>query len=258
MRITRALRCGLAIGIVTLAATLAPGTRAARAPGDPHPLVAGARQLLLVTSGSWDEVDGTLRRFERSTPSASWRQLGGDLTIVVGANGMAWDAAWPDQKPVPGPIKREGDGRSPAGIFTLTSAFGYATADEAPSKLPYRQALPTTQCVDDAGSRFYNRILDRTEVTPDWSSAEQMRRDDDFYRLGVVVDYNAGPTVPGHGSCIFLHIWNRAGDGTAGCTAMPAGDMTTLMGWLDPAARPVLAQFPREVYEKLRATLPLP
>jgi D-alanyl-D-alanine dipeptidase len=224
----------------------------------PRRLAADARQLLLVTTPGWDEVDGTLRRYERDADAPTWRQVGADIPIVVGRSGLAWDAAWRDPKPVVGPTKKEGDGRSPAGIFTLTSAFGYDPAAAWTLILPYRQVTAVTQCVDDVRSRYYNRILDRSDVTPDWSSSEDMRRADEFYRLGVVIDYNAPTPVAGQGSCIFLHIWNRPGDGTAGCTAMNPDAMREVAQWLDPAAQPVLAQFPRDVLDKLRRTWRLP
>jgi len=44
----------------------------------------------------------------------------------LGRAGLAWGLGLHGNPPFPGPIKREGDGRSPAGAFELSSAFGYA------------------------------------------------------------------------------------------------------------------------------------
>ena len=151
-------------------------------------------------------------------------------------------------------------GKSPAGIFRLSSAFGYvATNDAGAIKLPYTHLTGTIECVDDVKSEHYNTILDRRNITaPDWNSSEQMRLQKDYYRWGVVVDHNAAPIAKGGGSCIFLHIWNHAGAGTAGCTAMEGEKMEELMRWLDPVAKPLLVQLTEAEYKRLCAKWQLP
>ncbi len=157
------------------------------------------------------------------------------------------------------PEKREGDGRAPAGIFSLSGAFGYAPDRECSwIKLPYREATPTLKCIDDLKSRHYNRLVNAGEEPKDWSSCEEMRRADDQYRLGIVVDHNADPAIPGRGSCIFIHIWQGPAKGTAGCTAMAPEGVETLLRWLDPATFPVLIQLPDTVYRQLKGPWELP
>lgn len=78
------------------------------------------------------------------------------------------------------------------------------------------------------------------------------------YRWGVVVEHNAAPPVAGKGSCIFLHIWQAADKGTAGCTAMEQTNLEELMRWLDAKKRPVLAQLPEGEHKRLRAAWRLP
>jgi len=84
-----------------------------------------------------------------------------------------------------------------------------------------------------------------------------MRRDDDQYRWGVVVDHNAERET-GCGSCVFLHIWEAPGKGTAGCTAMNSSSMEAVLRWLDAKERPVLVQLPRAEFERLRTAWGLP
>jgi L,D-peptidoglycan transpeptidase YkuD (ErfK/YbiS/YcfS/YnhG family) len=178
----------------------------------------------------------------------------------VGRTGLAWgDGLHPDPG-IEGPRKREGDGKAPAGVYRLSSAFGYAPAAEAGwIRMPYVQSDASIECVDDSRSRHYNRLVDRdTVAAPYWTSHEEMRRADELYRLGVWVDHNTDPAVPGGGSCIFLHIWRSPGVPTVGCTAMDAGDLAALLRWLDPRARPVLVQAPRAEYGRLRSALSLP
>lgn len=237
--------------------------RPARAAAAVPDVVASARQLVLVVTPDWDDVRGVLRRFARDGAAAPWREVGGPVDIVVGRKGLAWD---PGVDPaVPGPRKSEGDGRSPSGAFALGTAFGYAPASGASwLHLPYRRVTAATECVDDASSRMYNQIVDRTSVSPDWASSEKMREAGEAYRWGVVVEYNTRPAVPDRGSCIFLHISEALGApgrpivGTAGCTAMSADALQTTMTWLDPAARPAMVQLPRAALERLHHDWRLP
>ena len=217
-------------------------------------------QAVVVVTNGWDATDAVLQRYERASARAPWRAVGGPVRAAVGRTGLAWGRGLHGEPRGAGPVKREGDGKAPAGVFGLGPAFGYAPADSARwIRLPYVATDPSVECVDDARSRRYNRLVDRdTVAAPDWTSHEEMRRADELYRLGVWVDHNVAPTAPGGGSCIFLHIWRSPGVPTVGCTAMDAGDLAALLRWLDPRARPVLVQAPRAEYGRLGAVFPLP
>ena len=164
-----------------------------------------SRQLVLVVTPDWNAVDGRLWRYERGSAKEGWQQRGGGLPVVVGKKGLAWGRGLHEKQKSDGPIKKEGDGKSPAGIFRLSSAFGYAATNDAGAiKLPYTHLTGTIECVDDVKSEHYNTILDRRNINaPDWNSSEQMRLQKDYYRWGVVVDHNAAPIAKGGGSCIF-------------------------------------------------------
>jgi D-alanyl-D-alanine dipeptidase len=219
-----------------------------------------SRQLLVVTSPDWNAVEGNLQRYERAGPHKPWKTVGDPITIVVGKNGLGWGAGVvPVEGMSPGdPIKKEGDGKAPAGIFRLSTAFGYAPQEESGWTMPYVPLTPTVECVDDTSSKYYNRVLDRGTVAPDWNSSEHMRRDDELYRWGIVVDHNADPIKPGGGSCIFMHIWRGRGQGTVGCTAMPQEELEAVLGWLDPRKEPLFVQLPMGRYYKLRKRWKLP
>jgi L,D-peptidoglycan transpeptidase YkuD (ErfK/YbiS/YcfS/YnhG family) len=221
--------------------------------------MAESRQLILVTTGGWDAVDGEMRLYERDSVDDQWKAVGEKIPIVVGRNGMAWGSGLHGDAVGEGPVKRECDGRSPAGVFSLSSAFGYAPPEQARDVgLPYVQAVATLECVDDPQSAHYNRIIDRDGVeNPDWKSSERMLRDDDQYRWGMVVDHNA-QGASASGSCVFLHIWEAPGKGTAGCTAMNSSSMEDLLRRLDAKKRPVLAQLPRAEFERRREAWGLP
>jgi D-alanyl-D-alanine dipeptidase len=216
-----------------------------------------SQQMVVVTASNWQATVGWLRRFERS--DKGWQVSGPPFRVVLGRGGLGWGrGAHP--LPQPGPQKQEGDGRSPAGIFPLPYAFGYAAPDSVREiKLPYVQCTISLECVDDTNSSYYNVIVDRRSVVgPDWKSSEKMRRSDDEYRLGIFVGHDSSPAQPGAGSCIFIHIWKGPDVPTSGCTAMSAGAIESLLGWLDGQAHPVLVQLPETEYQRFQTAWGLP
>lgn len=229
-------------------------------PARAHEMLDDARQMMVVTTADWTSVSGTLQRFERSGPHDAWSAVGQPFPIVVGKTGLAWGSGLIANERLGAsagdPIKQEGDGKAPAGVFALGTAFGYEPQALAGSRLPYLHLTPSVECVDDAKSRYYNQIVDRQNVSaPDWNSSEHMLRDDELYHWGVAVEHNVKPIRPAGGSCIFMHVWRAAGEGTVGCTAMPKEDVERLIQWLDPARSPLLVQMPRDQYDKLRKRL---
>jgi D-alanyl-D-alanine dipeptidase len=236
--------------VSTTPATVPPGTSAQLG------ALARSAQLVVVTTGNWTTTKGTLRRFARTNARAAWTPIGESVPIVVGRTGLAWGVGF-DALSANEPIKREGDGKSPAGMFPLDTAFGFAPS--MPSlKLPYFPLRQPSDCVDDTASVHYNTVIDRDRAPAvDWNSAEHMR-DVGQYRIGVIVGYNAGPPVKPRGSCIFLHIWNGLESSTAGCTAMDAAVLGDVMAWLDSRRSPTLVQLTADAYERLRSRWALP
>jgi D-alanyl-D-alanine dipeptidase len=252
--VTSVVVAGCARATVEIPAPSASGAALPR--GAPTPLD-GARQIVLVVTPGWDSTAGTLRRFTRESDGDAWRPVGAAVPIVVGRTGVAWDDA---QKQVATgePVKREGDGRSPAGAFALDTAFGFDIRQIVSwVRLPYVQLRTSTECVDDSRSAHYNTIVNRDSVARvDWASSERMREIDQ-YAYGVHVAYNAPPR-PSRGSCIFLHIWAGPASVTAGCTAMDERALRELMGWIDPQRRPMLVQLPSGALNRMRERWRLP
>ena len=161
----------------------------------PRPLIERSEQLVVVTTSGWTSTTGTIRRFERSGSMYEWRSIDQPVPVVVGRTGIAWGVGF-DGVSTEGPHKREGDGKSPAGMFPLDTVFGFAPPGSMQSvRMPYVQLLPSTDCVDDSASSHYNTVVDRGSVPRvDWSSAERMRSIR-LYEVGVIVGYNAMPPV---------------------------------------------------------------
>ena len=218
-----------------------------------------SRQLLIVTTPDWNSVTGTAQRYERRLRGESWRKIGKPIAVVVGKGGMGWgDGALA----VPGhagtdPVKHEGDGKSPAGVFRVGTAFGYAANKPAPWSMPYQSLTPAIECVDDRDSKYYNQIVERTTVTPDWRSSEHMRSEGVYYEWGAVIEQNP-ENVPGDGSCVFLHVSDGSGRGTSGCTAMTEQELETVLNWFKPSDDPLIIEMPIEKYRQVAKTLRLP
>jgi len=212
-------------------------------PGSAVP--ADTQQLIVVTARDWQSPDASLQRYERD--GTRWKKVGKSFSVITGKHGMGWgrglhtipkDARW---------IKKEGDGKAPAGIFRLKNAFGYQPFSIA---YPYRVYRETDHCVDDGHSKWYNRIVDSTKVPKDYKSFERMKFPKPYYKYGIVVDHNP-QAIPGAGSCIFIHIKKPDHIPTVGCTAMSENEIKTVLKWLDPQKHPLLIQAPKSEMGRL-------
>lgn len=218
----------------------------APAPGRTSPL-AGASQLVLVVAEDWNTDHARLRRFERSEPNGTWHPVGGDVPVSLGRNGLAWGRGLHGEQLSAAPVKAEGDGRAPAGVFSLPLAFaGPSESSWASPKFPVYRVTAQTVCVDTVASKHYNQMFEENTADKDWKSEERMLRPDGLYRYGLFVDHNAPSAAPDAGSCIFLHLWRGPGAPTAGCTAMAEPNLRAILDWLDATKKPLLVQLPRE------------
>ncbi len=242
------------VRLATTALLLAAAVSGHAAPLD------GARQLIVVTSEGWDSTQGQLQAYVRD--GQGWHPHGQAFLVALGRTGSAWGLGLHPAQ-ADGPQKQEGDGRSPAGIFALGSAFGYAVTRRG-TAMPYQPMLDSSYCMDVPGSPFYNRIVDEKKVgnAAVKGSTEPMRLDlhnkgDVRYREGFVIAHNPD-NQPGKGSCIFAHLWRQPGEATAGCTAMPQERMQALLDWLRPQDAPRFVLLPRAEYKRLQAQWQLP
>lgn len=172
-------------------------------------------QLVLVAaSGS----SCRLYAYERGSDGIWSKVLG--TSGHVGKNGVA-------------DSKREGDKKTPAGLYALGFAFGH---DENPNPdYPFRAITQDSYWVDDPDSRYYNQWVEGA-TDKDWASAENLGRIKTEYALAVVVEYNYGSSaVAGKGSAIFLHVGSES---TSGCISIPKSDLKSLLKWLDDSKSP--------------------
>jgi L,D-peptidoglycan transpeptidase YkuD (ErfK/YbiS/YcfS/YnhG family) len=82
-----------------------------------------------------------------------------------------------------------------------------------------------------------------------------MKRDDNQYELGVVVEHNKNQ-IKKRGSCIFLHVQKSKNAPTAGCTSMSFGNMKKIVDWLDESKNPTLIQVPKQELYQIKKLYP--
>ena len=217
-----------------------------------------SNQLVIVITADWSATQGSLYRYEREREV--WVQRDAAIPVSVGSKGSAWGLGIHSAQA--GPQKTEGDGRSPAGLFTIGTAFGYSASER--SRLRYQAMTQFDYCIDVNHSPLYNRIVDERVMgrSAIEGSTEPMRRDvhvngDQRYKLGFVIEHNP-MAAPMKGSCIFAHVWGAKGQPTAGCTAMEERSMRDLLEWLDSTKQPLFVLLPQAEYSRVAASWGLP
>ncbi|MFT4625074.1 MAG: L,D-peptidoglycan transpeptidase YkuD (ErfK/YbiS/YcfS/YnhG family) [Myxococcota bacterium] len=217
----------------------------------------GSDQLVLAIAPDWESTSATLTRWERR--DAELVQVGAPVQVRLGRAGLAWGRGL--HPPQEGRAKREGDGRSPAGVFRLGTAFADPPAPQPSGGWPVVEVTAHDLFVEDPTHAAYNthlRVPDARELTP-WEAGQRMISGDPAHALKVLVEHNPEPVEPGAGSAIFLHTWRAGGEAvTSGCTAMDRDALDGLVRWLRPEAEPVFALLPAEAYRRTAEAWGLP
>lgn len=150
-------------------------------------------------------------RFEMYKREANnWKEII-ETQALVGRNGITDN-------------KREGDGKTPKGMYKLGIAFGIH--EVVNTHLNYIRINEKLYCIDDVNSKFYNQMVDITKVKPDWNSAEHLIDYPIQYEYAIEIKTNP-KNIPGKGSAIFLHCTN--GNPTAGCIAIYKENMVKVL-----------------------------
>jgi len=183
----------------------------------------GSKQVIIVKADSSTSYKAVLAAYEYT--GSSWKRVY-TYPAVLGKNGISAQ-------------KKEGDGKSPAGMYLMGQGFGSVTKPSG-MKLSYKKTTAYDYWIDDVTSPDYNRwkVYEGNPYSK-WKSFERLNHP--LYKYATVIRYNEKPVV-GKGSAIFLHIWRDRNSPTAGCTALHEGNVLRLMQWMDPTKKPLLIQ----------------
>ncbi len=196
-------------------------------------IMEGSGQVLVVVNDKIIPYHAKVYSFEKR--ARGWQMKYRPKDALIGENGFA-----------PPGEKREGDLKTPAGIFSLTRTFGYSPATK--SKMPYKQVSYDDIWVTDSNSVNYNKWVKRS-LTKE-TLFEEMKRDDDLYKYGIVIEYNTNPVQQGEGSAIFMHVMGGPCI-TTGCVALEENDLIEILAWLDPSQKPMVLLGTEEVLRSL-------
>ena len=188
--------------------------------------IGNSGQILLVTNEEITSKDVLIQTFEKT--GEGWVKKFNDTKGKIGKLGFA-----------PYKEKREGDKRTPSGIFFLGPVYT-AEGEKVSTKMEHWVATENDYWIDDTKSSQYNRWV-TSERDPDIdgvSREEMVRTQDGKYRIGIAVQYNMDQVVP-KGSVITVHILEN-NQYTVGCIAVPEYNLKDIIGWLDPAKKPLI------------------
>ena len=195
-------------------------------PSLPASLATGkSTQLVTVVAPTRASTRGTVRLWSRRT--GCWRGVAGRWTAWLGGRGTS-------------PAKREGDVRTPSGVFGIGRTL-YGIAPDPGVRYRYRRIVCGDWWVEDPASPWYNRFrhVPCGSKPPFRTTSEDLSRSPTAYRHFAFIRYNANPVVPGRGSGIFLHA--STGRPTLGCVSLPLARLRATLRWLRPANAPKIA-----------------
>jgi len=151
-------------------------------------------------------------------------------TGTVSAFGETHAASFGKGGYCPAADKREGDGKTPLGLWPIRAALIRPDRLPAPKTgLPWRFIRPADGWSDGVTDPAYNRPV----TIPHAFSHEALWRDDHAYDLILVLAHNDSPPITGLGSAIFWHVRQPDGRPTEGCIAL---DRAVLARWLEAMA----------------------
>lgn len=126
--------------------------------------------------------------------------------------------------------KVEGDLATPHGVFRPRRVWWRADRMPRPkTALPVQRIARTDAWCEDPGDRRYNQHILLDGSAP----GDRLWRDDHLYDLIVELDHNTRPRIARRGSAVFIHLARENLKPTAGCIAMPLGDLRRLVETLD-------------------------
>jgi len=180
------------------------------------------KQLLVVYNEKPESFTAVFVALEKK--GKNWSVKQSPIEAGIGKKGFAF----PDEK-------KEGDGKSPTGIFKLGKLFSYEK--QLHTLLENQQTTKEDKWIDDANSADYNKHV---SGATDAKSYENLLLDTDVYKYCTVIEYNTNPVVKGKGSAIFFHLALKPVSFTSGCVAINEEYMKVMVNWLDPKQNPTI------------------
>ena len=122
--------------------------------------------------------------------------------------------------------KKEGDKKTPKGIFEIGNLYFRSDRKEKPSTLLKCIEINKDMgwCNDVRFAKKYNRLFKIKKKI----KHEKLKRNDYKYDFLIPIKYNFQKPVTGKGSCIFIHLTKNYKP-TAGCVALIEKDFLIML-----------------------------
>ncbi|MBQ7705253.1 MAG: L,D-transpeptidase family protein [Selenomonadaceae bacterium] len=121
---------------------------------------------------------------------------------------------------------KEGDAKTPVGIFHFTKAFGIAT--DPGCRLPYTQVDENIYWSGDSNFHYNEMVNIKDFPALNTADSEHIIDYNPHYIYCLNISYNENGTA-GKGSAIFLHCFGDKKPWTGGCVAIPEAKMLFVM-----------------------------
>ena len=133
-------------------------------------------------------------------------------------------------------FKKEGDGKTPKGIFKIEHLYFRKDRIKKPiTKLKCFEIKKNMGWCDDIKNKKYNQLV---KINKNFSH-EKLFRKDKKYDLLIPIKYNFDKITPGKGSCIFIHLTSNYKP-TAGCIALKNKDLLILLKLINKNTRIII------------------
>ena len=133
--------------------------------------------------------------------------------------------------------EKEGDSKTPTGIYSLGSAFGYE--NDLDTKYPFLEITYMHNWIDDVNSKYYNQLVNYIDGNKKVFDSSEQLITFDVYKYGVFINYNL-ENEKGLGSAIFLHIYRSVDSPTGGCVALDEENLKYIIENLDKSKNPLI------------------
>ena len=122
--------------------------------------------------------------------------------------------------------KREGDNKTPKGIFEIENLYFRKNRIKKPSTLLKCIEIKKNMgwCNDVSFPKKYNKLLKIDKKI----KHEKLERKDHKYNLLIPIKFNFKKPITGKGSCIFIHL-TKDYKPTAGCIALKEKDFLIML-----------------------------
>ena len=167
------------------------------------------------------------------------------VVAQVGEKNTAWismhekiNGTWQQIMTTPGFIgknglgkTKEGDAKTPVGIFHFNKAFGIATNPGC--RLPYIQVDENIYWSGDPNYKYNEMVNIKDFPALNTEDSEHIIDYNPYYIYALNISYNENGTA-GKGSAIFLHCFGDKKTWTGGCVAIPESKMLFVMQNVQP------------------------